>query len=56
MLTENVFIREIFQVDLLLEAMAETIGKEVGVIDILVNNAGIIKRILTCDMSAAELR
>lgn len=37
-------------------AMVETIEKEVGVINILVNNAGIIKRIPMCEMSAAEFR
>ena len=37
-------------------ALVETIEKEVGVIDILVNNAGIIKRIPMCEMSAAEFR
>ena len=37
-------------------ALVETIEKEVGVIDILVNNAGIIKRIPMCEMTAAEFR
>ena len=37
-------------------AMVETIEKEIGVIDILVNNAGIIKRIPMCEMSAQEFR
>lgn len=37
-------------------AMVESIEKEIGIIDILVNNAGIIKRIPMCEMSAAEFR
>ena len=37
-------------------ALVNTIEKEVGVIDILVNNAGIIKRIPMIEMSAAEFR
>ena len=37
-------------------AMVDTIEKEVGVIDILVNNAGIIKRIPMCEMAAGEFR
>ena len=37
-------------------AMVETIKKEVGVIDILVNNAGIIKRIPMLEMSAKDFR
>ena len=37
-------------------ALANRIKEEVGVIDILVNNAGIIKRIPMCEMSAADFR
>ncbi len=37
-------------------ALIQTIEKEVGVIDILVNNAGIIKRIPMVEMSAADFR
>ena len=37
-------------------ATAEKIEKEIGVVDILVNNAGIIKRIPMTEMSAAEFR
>ena len=37
-------------------ALVDTVEKEVGVIDILVNNAGIIKRIPMHEMSAAEFR
>ena len=37
-------------------ALVDTIEKEVGVIDILVNNAGIIKRIPMCEMSAEDFR
>ncbi len=42
--------------EMAVNAMVDTIEKEVGVIDILVNNAGIIKRIPMCEMSAAEFR
>ena len=38
------------------QALANQIKEEVGVIDILVNNAGIIKRIPMCEMSAADFR
>ena len=38
------------------QALVETIEKEVGTIDILVNNAGIIKRIPMCEMTAADYR
>jgi gluconate 5-dehydrogenase len=37
-------------------ATAEQIEKEVGIVDILVNNAGIIKRIPMTEMSAADFR
>lgn len=38
------------------QAMIQTIEKEVGVIDILVNNAGIIKRIPMLDMDVKDFR